>query len=57
LKRIYELPFGVSFVVYVVGEIMKRCNGRSRGVLGEMIKVYSELDEFEEEVGKYVRII
>jgi len=57
LKRIYEIPFGVSFVVYVVGEIMKRCNGRSRDVLGEMMRVCSEFDEFEEEVSKYVRFI
>lgn len=57
LKRVYEIPFGVSFVVYVVGQIMKKCNGKSREVLGEMMKVYSELDEFEQEVGKYVRFI
>lgn len=57
LKRIYEIPFGVSFVVYVVGEIMKRCNGRSREGLGEMMRVYRELDEFEEEMDKYVRFM
>ena len=57
LKKVYELPYGVTFVVYAVGHIMKKSIGNKTLILKEIMSVYEELSLFEKHLEQYVRAI